>query len=111
MATNIAWLGIPAGILFYINRGLASVVFVDAFNWKIPASFRATANSMQSLAFRLGFGILGPIIGLSVDSVGLPQTLFLMGCVCSVLLFILMLPLCRRIEELKVGYIPEEGRA
>jgi MFS family permease len=107
MATNIAWLGISAGILFYINRGLASVVFVDAINWKIPASFRATANSMQSLAFRLGFGVLGPIIGLSVDSVGLPQTLFLMGCCCSVLLVLLMLPLCRRIEELKVGYIPD----
>lgn len=107
MAANFALIGIIAGALFYINRGLASVILTDAFNWKIPSTFRATANSMRSLAFRLSFGVFGPLVGLCVEARGLPTTLFILGCIFSVCVVVLMLPLCKRIEELRVEYIPE----
>jgi MFS family permease len=107
MAMDLAVIGICAGALFYINRGLASVILTDAFNWKIPSEFRATANSMRSLSFRLSFALFGPLIGCMVERVGLPTTLFLLGAVFSTLVLILMLPLCNRIEELRLEYIPE----
>jgi MFS family permease len=106
MSSNIALLGVPAALLFYVSRGVSSVVLVDAFNWKTPSAFRATANSFNSLSFRLSFAVIGPIVGWSVDSVSLPTTLFLVGSIFAVLLVILMFPLCRRIEQLRVKYIP-----
>lgn len=107
MASNVAIVGVAAALLFYIGRGISSVVLVDAFNWKTPSAFRATANSVQSLSFRLSFAVVGPIVGYSVDSLSLTTTLFLVGSVFALLLVVLMLPLCKRIEELRVEYIPE----
>jgi MFS family permease len=108
MALLNSWLGVAAGFLFYINRGLAAVIFTDAFNWKIPSSFRATANSMKSFAFRLSYGILGPGTGLLIDRYGLSSTLALGGCITTALLATLMLPLCKRIHEVRMDYIPTE---
>ena len=31
MAISNSWIGVVAGFLFYINRGLAAVIFTDAF--------------------------------------------------------------------------------
>ena len=108
MAISNSWIGVVAGFFFYINRGLAAVIFTDAFNWRIPSSFRATANSMKSFVFRLSYGILGPGTGLLIDRYGLSSTLAIFGCVTTILLVTLMLPLCKRIHEAHVGYIPIE---
>ena len=108
MAYSNGWVGVAAGALFYINRGLASVMFTDAFNWKVPSSFRATANSMRSLGFRLSYVFIGPATGLLIDAQGLSTTLAIMGAIATLLFFIFMIPLCRQIHELHVGYIPGE---
>jgi MFS family permease len=108
MAFSNGWLGVVAGGLFYINRGLASVMFTDAFNWKIPSSFRATANSMRSLAFRLSYVFIGPATGLLIDARGLSNTLAIMGCIATLMFVMFMVPLCRQFHELSVGYIPDE---
>lgn len=108
MAYSHGWLGVAAGALFYINRGLASVMFTDAFNWKIPSSFRATANSMRSLVFRLSYVGIGPATGWLIDAKGLSTTLAVMGAVTTLMFFIFMIPLCKQIDELRVGYIPTE---
>ncbi len=106
MALCNSWVGVAAGFLFYINRGLASVMFTDAFNWKIPSAFRATANSMKSFAFRLSYGVLGPATGWLVDTYGLSATFGIFGCIVTLLLGTLMVPLCRRVHELHVEHIP-----
>jgi MFS family permease len=108
MAISNSWIGVVAGFFFYINRGLAAVIFTDAFNWRIPSSFRATANSMKSFAFRLSYGILGPGTGLLIDRYGLSSTLAIFGCLTTILLVTLMLPLCKRIHEAHMEYIPIE---
>lgn len=107
MALFDSWIGVVAGFLFYINRGLASVMFTDAFNWKIPSSFRATANSMRSFAFRLSYGFIGPATGWLVDNYGLSTTFGLFGCIMVGLQLLLIFPLCGRIQEMRVEYIPE----
>lgn len=42
------------GLLFQLSRGICQVLLRDALNWRTPAAFRATANSLQSFFFRLG---------------------------------------------------------
>jgi MFS family permease len=109
MALDLRIVGIAAAALFYINRGLASVLLQDAFNWKIPSTFRATGNSLKSLAFRGSASVLTPLVGLAVDRWGLPAGLFILGSAFSILLLLLALPLYHRIHELHVEYIPTDG--
>jgi MFS family permease len=106
MSLDLRGLGIAAAALFYINRGLASVLLQDAFNWKIPSTYRATGNSLQSLAFRASASVITPLIGLAVDAWGLPTGLCILGVTFSALVLLLALPLYHRIHELHVEYIP-----
>ena len=92
--------GIMAGSLFYLTRGLTYVVFQDAFNIRVPSEFRATANSLQSLCFRLGFVPIGPIIGSIIDTRGLPTALAGLAAGFGVCAVILLLPLLRQIDEI-----------
>jgi len=99
--------GIVAGTLFYLTRGLTYVVFQDAFNIRIPSEFRATANSLQSLCFRLGFVPIGPLIGSVIDTRGMPTALAgLAAAFCGCTLF-LLLPLLKNIDALFASSPPE----
>lgn len=108
MAFSSGWIGIVAGVLFYINRGLASVIFTDSLNWKIPSAFRATANSLRSFCFRLSYAFIGPATGFLIDARGLHVTLGILGIIAAILLVIYLRPLCRRMHELQVDYIVPE---
>jgi MFS family permease len=101
-------IGVIAGILFYVNRGLASVIFTDAFNWKIPSAFRATANSLRSFAFRLSYGLIGPLTGLVIERYDLSAALGSLGVFYTLLLGVTLLPLCKQMQEIKGDYIPAE---
>lgn len=107
MAFAPAMVGIVAGSLFYVTRGLTYVVYQDAFNWRVPSSFRATANSIQSLFFRLGFVPIGPLLGFVADTRGLTTCLATLAGVFGVIAITLLLPLVYRIDEMHVDYIPE----
>ena len=108
MAFFPGWVGVLAGTLFYVNRGLASVIFTDSLNWKIPSAFRATANSLRSFSFRLSYAVIGPITGFLVDTRGLYVTLGVMAVLTALLFFVYLLPLSRCIRGLHVDYIPTE---
>lgn len=99
--------GIAAGALFYVTRGLTYVIYQDAFNWRVPSQYRATANSFVSLFFRLGFVPIGPLLGSVVDGRGMQTGLVMLALGLCVILVTLLLPLVRRIDELHVEYIPE----
>lgn len=92
--------GIIAGTLFYLTRGLTYVVFQDAFNVRVPSEFRATANSLQSLCFRLGFVPIGPLIGSVIDTRGMPTALAGLAATFCVCAFCLLLPLLKKIDEI-----------
>ena len=103
----IGYLGMayPGGVIglllafsFYISRGIHQVILTDAFNSRVPSTFRATANSLTGLMFRLFFIVTGPLVGYLYEWMGMQVTLLALG-VASILLFIvLMLPLLRRIR-------------
>lgn len=53
-----------------LGRGLASPALNHAQQRLIPSSDRAALLSINSLAFRASFALLGPLVGLSVDMWG-----------------------------------------
>jgi hypothetical protein len=62
-----------------ICRGLTSVVFYDALNKRVEGDFRATINSLVSLGTRGLFIVTGPILGYSMDTLGVTSTLRLLS--------------------------------
>lgn len=100
-------IGVAAGAFFYVTRGLTYVVYRDAFNWRIPSSYRATANSLFSLVFRLAFVPIGSALGYVIDGRGLPSALVLLAIGFSLCAFFILKPLLRRLDKLHVEYIPE----
>lgn len=106
MAMGVGWLGVCASILFYVARGVTMVLFQDAFNWKIPSHFRATANSINSFLFRLTSSLLTPLLGIICERWGLSIGLSILGGVFLLLFWILLRPLQTRIHELRIEYIP-----
>ena len=105
MGLSAGWIGIALGLLFYFSRGITSVFLREAYNRRIPAKFRATANSMQTFAFRGGFALVGPVVGFAVDRWGMTPTLYALGSAYAILFFVAALPLGRRLSE------PEESAA
>lgn len=101
------YFGVAFGVLFYCSRGVNQVLLKDAMNWRTPSSFRATANSLQSFFFRLGFAIFGPGVGYVIDRFGMHSALFLLGGVFFALFFVTLVPLIRAIRRAAPDYIPE----
>jgi MFS family permease len=107
---GMSWLtgiaGVALGFLFYVGRGLSQVLLRETLNWRIPGKFRATVNSVQSLFFRLGFAIVGPAIGFSIDHLGMAPTLRILGGVFVLLFFFLAIPLIRVLRKMAITEVP-----
>ncbi|MBE7210859.1 MAG: MFS transporter [Gluconacetobacter diazotrophicus] len=88
--------GVAAGFGFYVSRGLNAVVLREALNHRIPSPLRATFNSLSSGTSRLGFAILGPVIGLLVAGPGLRSALAALAALFGIAFLVLALPLVRR---------------
>lgn len=99
MALDGGMVGLLLAFGFYISRGLHQVIFVDAFNTRVPSEFRATANSLASFFSRSLFIITGPLVGLLYDWQGMSVTLGFIGLLCFGLFFVLMLPLLRALPR------------
>lgn len=65
--------------IFYIVRGFANPVFKDYVNNLIPSDTRATILSVQGLAMRLIFSIVGPFLGWIADLYSIQHAFFLTG--------------------------------
>lgn len=99
MAHAPIFIGITAGALFYITRGLTYVIFQDEFNRRVPAIHRATANSLQSLCFRLGFIPIAPSLGAIIDAHGMPLGLDVLAISFGVCAVVLLLPLIHALNR------------
>ncbi|MFT5048873.1 MAG: MFS family permease [Chlamydiales bacterium] len=90
-------LGLALGILFQLGRGLTQVVLKDELNARVPADLRATANSMSSLGVRLGYALVGPLLGVLIDGPGYPVALGSCAALFVLVGLFLALPLARRL--------------
>jgi hypothetical protein len=54
---------------------MSLTLFYDALNRRIPDDFRATVNSLVSLAVRSLFIVTGPLLGWALDNLGMNATL------------------------------------
>jgi MFS family permease len=100
MAWLGGWWGILLSLLLFFSRGLNQVILVNALNRRVPSEYRATANSLTSFTFRLGFIITGPLVGFVADSRGLAVALNLLGAACIAMFIFIMLPLIRSVKSL-----------
>jgi len=101
MASLKGWLGISVCLLLFFGRGLVQVILVNALNRRVPGEFRATANSLASFAFRLGFITTGPVIGYIAENQGLNMTLNLLGAAFVMIFITIMLPLIQSVRSLQ----------
>lgn len=79
-------------ILFF-NRGLYQVILVNALNRRVPGRIRATINSLNSLLFRLGFMVTGPVIGFVAQTHGIQTAMAILGGYSLLVLVLVTLPL------------------
>lgn len=75
MATFGGWVGVMFGFAIQLSRGMSLTLFYEALNRRIPGDFRATVNSLVSLAVRSLFIVTGPILGWALDTQGMTRTL------------------------------------
>lgn len=102
------WAG-AVGLLFSVSRGINGVLLRDALNWRISSTLRATANSLQSFAFRLVFAVFGPAVGFLIDHHGMKTALLVLAAVFSLAVFAVLMPLIRRVKEMGIEYIPDRA--
>ena len=86
-------------LLFYISRGLNFTLYKEGFNHRIPAKFRNTANSINSLFFRLFFFTLGPLVGVIIDKYGIQYGLIFLGTFFIGIGIFLLRPFIKNYEQ------------
>jgi hypothetical protein len=106
MAFMTGWPGVVIGLAFQLSRGITQVILRNALNWRIPGEFRATTNSLSSLFFRLGFCLIGPLVGYSIDSIGISHTLIYIGATFAGLFLLFVLPLIVEVKKMAPQSIP-----
>jgi len=101
-------IGVIMGLSFQISRGITHVILKDALNWRVDSSFRSTANSIVSLTFRMGFTIIGPIVGYCIDRFGMTNSMYGVGFFFLLGFIFFMLPLLSEVKKIGVESIPEK---
>jgi MFS family permease len=99
MALSAGWIGVMFGFALQVSRGLSMSIFYEALNRRVPGHFRATVNSLVSLAVRAIFIGTGPLLGYALDSFGVTSTLLLLAAVFAPLIAVVLIPLIVRIRR------------
>ncbi len=99
MALGAGWIGVMFGFALQVSRGLSMSIFYEALNRRVPGHFRATVNSLVSLAVRAVFIGTGPLLGFALDSVGVTSTLLLLAAIFAPLIAVVLVPLVVRIRR------------
>ncbi|MEZ5572844.1 MAG: MFS transporter [Halioglobus sp.] len=99
MALGAGWIGVIFGFALQVSRGLSMSLFYEALNRRVPGNFRATVNSLVSLAVRAIFIGTGPLLGLALDSFGVTSTLLLLLVIFAPLIALVLIPLVIRIRR------------
>jgi predicted MFS family arabinose efflux permease len=65
--------------LFYLVRGLATVIFKNYINLYTPSEIRATILSVRNFIIRISFAVIGPLLGWMTDHISLNMAFILAG--------------------------------
>ena len=103
MALASGWTGLVFVLLIQVARGLSLTLFYDALNPRITGDFRATVNSLVSLAVRAVFIFTGPALGYMLDKWGVTTTLIALLLVFGPLFVVLIIGLTGRIRREREG--------
>lgn len=99
MALGGGWIGVMFGFAIQVSRGLSMSLFYEALNRRVPGDFRATVNSLVSLAVRAVFIVTGPLLGFTLDRYGMTPTLLGLAVVFTPLMGAVLVPLVWRIRR------------
>ena len=99
MAFGAGWFGVICGFSIQVSRGLSMTLFYEALNRRVPGEFRATVNSLVSLAVRSVFIVTGPLLGVALDSQGIQPTLIGLVVIFAPLMTLVLVPLILRIRS------------
>jgi MFS family permease len=111
MATSNGWTGVLFGFSIQLARGLSMSLFYEALNRRVPGDFRATVNSLVSLAVRAVFIVTGPLLGYALDRIGVNSTLMLLAAIFAPLILVVLVPLLARIRREERGNAPQPAPA
>ncbi len=78
-------------LVFYGVRGYATPLLKDLINHNCPSATRATILSIRSLIIRLGFAVIGPLIGLLSGVCSLATALIAAG---GLFVFLILVAAC-----------------
>jgi MFS family permease len=67
--------------IFYLVRGVATVVFKNYINQNTPSEIRATILSVRNFIIRISFAIIGPLLGWMTDHISLKMAFLLAGVI------------------------------
>jgi len=107
MALASGWIGVLFGFAIQLSRGITMSLFYEALNSRVPGDFRATVNSLVSLAVRAVFIVTGPVLGYALDRLGVESTLVLLVAVFAPVLAVVLVPLVIRISREERSEEPE----
>ncbi len=99
MAFGAGWIGVMCGFAVQLSRGMSMSLFYEALNKRVPGEFRATVNSLVSLAVRAVFIITGPLLGIAMDRQGITDTLLVLVAIFAPLMVLVLVPLFLRIRR------------
>ena len=99
MALGSGWIGVLFGFAIQISRGLSMSLFYEALNRRVPGDFRATVNSLVSLAVRAIFIVTGPVLGFALDRYGMQATLLGLVALFAPVAALVLVPLVLRIRR------------
>jgi MFS family permease len=107
MALGAGWIGVMFGFALQLSRGLSMSLFYEALNRRVPGNFRATVNSLVSLAVRAIFIGTGPLLGYALDSMGVNSTLLLLAAIFAPVIAVVLIPLVVRIRREEANERPQ----
>lgn len=99
MAISSGWAGVLFGFAIQAGRGISMSLFYEALNRRVPGDFRATVNSLVSLAVRVVFIGTGPLLGYALDQIGVTSTLLLLLAAFAPAIALVLVPLVVRINR------------
>ena len=111
MALSTGWIGVLFGFAVQLTRGITMSLFYEALNRRVPGDFRATINSLVSLVVRAVFIGTGPLLGLSLDRLGVESTLILLVAVFAPAITVVLVPLVIHIGREEAGEEPRVAPA